>query len=210
MRVMGIDPGAKGGVALISDEGVEIYEVPHITYKKTPKSQNTSEVDPRPYFKLIHRLKPDVVFIEAVGGYSGQAASRSFTFGHATGSNESIAKLVCRDVRRVNTRDWNLAAGVPWGLGKDTKKKLALRIARLAFPQIAEDLKLEKDVDKAEALLIAEYGLSLLGLPPRAVARDEVEALGNAYILAAPPKKPRKKAVRKKKTPKTKGTPEET
>jgi len=169
MSIMGIDPGTKGGIGFIDDEGKpHVYDIPIRTIqvmrknKKTGKMQkaNAKRVDSDKFGELVDRLDPDFILLEKVGVMSGQGISSSGAFMRAYGIAEGVAGGLGIDLMRITPRVWKSKYGLKREKGEkknDFKDRSRLKAIEL-FPELSDQLKLKKDVDKAEALLIAMYG----------------------------------------------------
>ena len=151
MRVLGIDPGASGGIALLhSGQVIELDDVPAVKIRrgKTDKA----EVDP---FALRARIAElgwiDVAVVEAVGGISKQSASSSFNFGRAVGMIEGVLAGMPIRTERMAPIAWRTVLRVPKGDDKDP----SLQMARRLWPSHTDKLMRKKDADRAEAALIA-------------------------------------------------------
>jgi crossover junction endodeoxyribonuclease RuvC len=155
MRVLGIDPGAYGALALLSPEGLRVHDMPILKVKrgKTEKA----EVDGYTLANILQSLKPDVAYIEQVGGITGQSASAAFNFGRAAGIVEGALKQAGVRVEFVPPQTWKRALKV--NPGKDGSRAMAMR----RWPDSAQQFMRVKDDGRAEAALIADYGRINLG-----------------------------------------------
>jgi len=104
------------------------------------KSRILSIVDPRDGAEIC---------MEQVHSMPNQGVSSTFAFGRAVGVISAVCELTNYPFHLVTPQRWkkhfNLTAD----------KNEALDLARKLFP--AAKLKLKKDINRAEALLIAEY-----------------------------------------------------
>ena len=145
---VGIDPGAKGAIAVLGDDGsISIMDMPALEelMKKTIGLRGG----------LGERYR---VAIEQVHPLPGQSCIASFTYGE----NFLLAKLIgmCYNIHpvMVSPQRWKKH----YGLKKEpneTKteyKRKSVDKAKELFPQAAEALKYSKD-GRAEALLIANW-----------------------------------------------------
>lgn len=144
---VGIDPGAKGAIAIIFEDGT-------VTVQDMPSIEEVLSTFKRPY-DIEDNCR---VAIEQVHPLPGQSCIASFTYGE----NFLLAKLIgmCYNIHpvMVSPQRWKKH----YGLKKDpseTKteyKKKSVDKAKELFPQAAEQLKYSKD-GRAEALLIANW-----------------------------------------------------
>lgn len=151
MRILGVDPGAYGALALLADGTLsEVLDMPVLRVRrgKTDKA----EVDGYTLAAALRALQPDIVYIEQVGGLPGQSASAAFNFGRAAGAVEYACKTLGYRVEMVSPITWKKAEKL--GPGKDDSRAAAMR----RWPTWAKTFERKKDNDRAEAALIAEYG----------------------------------------------------
>lgn len=150
MRVIGIDPGLDGGVAVVGGEGNLVMDTPVLlTGKKR-------EYDIVGMSKLISgMLLPGVLTvaaIERVHSMPKQGVASCFTFGKGFGLWLGILSALRIPYDLVDPRTWK--KDMMNGMGKE-KDAARLRAIQL-FPELHGALKLKKNDGRAEALLIAE------------------------------------------------------
>lgn len=152
MRILGIDPGAYGALALMTETGrlLEVSDMPILKVRrgKTDKA----EVDGYTLGALLREWEPDVAFHEQVGGMTGQSPSASFNFGRAAGATEYSLKILGVRVEMVPPQTWKRLLRINGG--KDGSRAAAMRL----WPAKSDLFKRVKDDGRAEACLIAEYG----------------------------------------------------
>lgn len=151
-----MDPGAGGALALLDHGGLSVVTDMPVLRVKRGKSDK-AEVDGYSLANVIKALRPDVAFVELVGGVTGQSASASFNFGRATGAVEYSLKALGVRVELVAPVTWKRALKVNGG--KDGSRAMAMRF----WPSRAELFERVKDDGRAEASLIAEWGRRQLG-----------------------------------------------
>lgn len=141
---VGIDPGAKGAIAVLAGDLVLIEDMP------TPDEA----------LKLLQKSQPwdCKVAIELVHPLPGQSCIASFTYGE----NFLLAKLIGMWYNNspvmVSPQRWKKHYGLkkePNETKAEYKRKSVYKAKEL-FPQAAEILKYSKD-GRAEALLIANW-----------------------------------------------------
>lgn len=162
MLVIGIDPGAGGAIAtlwsdpLISDAtAASIVDTP--TVEVTRGKRTVREVDPSALALLLRDSVPMKdeahIFIERVGAMPGQGVASMFAFGRAAGIVEGVVAALGFPYTFVPPNAWTLFCGVRGG------KDGSLSRARQLYPQMVPFLSRAKDDGRADALLIAHYGL---------------------------------------------------
>jgi crossover junction endodeoxyribonuclease RuvC len=152
MRVLGIDPGVMGALALVTDNSADIFDMPVRDLKRGRSIKD--EVDPHALRRIVAEIKPDVAWLEKVGGIRGQAAGAAFNFGRGVGMIEGVLVSLDVPIERVAPLVWMKAMRA---VGSKTASRA--RACDL-FPAIAEKFKRVKDDGRADAVLIARYGLS--------------------------------------------------
>lgn len=144
MPVIGIDPGASGGVAILYDDGdVRLIE------KMPATSSDLAEI--------LRGLDGTVAYLESVHSSPQMGVSSAFKFGKNCGVIEGVLAALQMRVELVTPMKWQKAMGcLAKGrtlAGGDTEKKNANKAAaQRLFPA----LKVTHAI--ADALLIAEFG----------------------------------------------------
>lgn len=122
MRVVGIDPGAKGGLVLIAPGEVDCTLMPMMA----------GEVDGRELAIWLLLASPDVVVLEKVGARPKQGVKSMFTFGTRYGVVKGVLEAMGIPYRMVTPQAWKRA--VLAGTKKD--KDAAIAFVRRAYPTI--------------------------------------------------------------------------
>ncbi len=172
MIYIGIDPGAKGAMAMIDDEGNLIKTAP-MTSKKI---EGEKLIDITEIYRFIKHepLSLDekmIVYLEKAQSMPRQGVASMFTYG--VGYGMILAMLIFENIefRLVHPATWKAKLGItistPKGLTEQEKaqlkkqrKGLAIITAKKLFPDI-ELIPDGKEVEQdgiAEAALLAEYG----------------------------------------------------
>lgn len=143
--ILGIDPGSKGAVAMVSPM-VETWDLP-------PLAADFRDL----LYESLMLTGVDTmrVYIEKAQSFPGMGVSGAFNYGQGYGTILGILAACRISVVEVSPAKWKKALGLT-GEATDTlkeKKDRARKMARQLFPEA----NLSR-ADKAEALLIAEYG----------------------------------------------------
>jgi crossover junction endodeoxyribonuclease RuvC len=150
VRIVGIDPGASGALALTEKgEILSIVDMPVVVLRRGKTDKR--EVDGGLVAEWMGFHEPDVVVIERVGGMTGQSASAAFNFGRACGVVEGVARALRLRVEFVSPVTWR--NGLKVNPGKDGSRAMAMNL----WPAKADLFKRVKDDGRAEAALIAEW-----------------------------------------------------
>ena len=149
---IGIDPGVTGAIAILSGGDAVVHDMPVATVGKTRKR---SEILPGQLCRILEQYDPAecVCWVEQVSAMPDQGVSSTFGFGKSYGTIlGALAGLKIR-TETVTPQSWKRHHGLI-GTDKDAARALASRM----FP--GAPLSLKKHVDRADALLIADFGLA--------------------------------------------------
>ena len=150
MRILGVDVGCSGALALLSDGAlIDVLDFPllHIKRGKTEKA----EIDGYELAHIIKSLQVEHALIERVGGMTGQSASAAFNFGRAVGAVEYTLKSLGIPTQSVPPQVWKKYFRLKGS--KDESRALASSL----YPAKANQFCRKKDDGRAEAALIATY-----------------------------------------------------
>lgn len=169
--ILGVDPGLTGGWALLADNGTVLGcdELPVIrdqgtawidsaALKQQILSAGTAMVAHHSNFNEPLKISAYVERIHAMPKNGSQAA---FSQGMTLASILATLQLTGCAINLVTPQTWKRAAGLLGSRTGETdaqRKGRSLDKARLLYPTVRLDRK--KDHGMAEALLIANYGLS--------------------------------------------------
>jgi len=145
MRILGIDPGINGAFASIYKDNITLHDLP--TAGEGKHRIIATAV-------LAHQLKelaPTFAVMERVHAMPRQGVSSSFRFGQAFGAIEGVLGALGVSLSYVTPATWKRALGL-----SSDKDEARLRAIQL-YPAAAENLQRRKDIDRAEALLIATW-----------------------------------------------------
>lgn len=159
MIAVGIDPGLTGAVAFVDSRGTHVIEeMPTLALPGNPYVKR--RVDGRKLADVLRAHcpvgEPVRVLVEAVhtigsGGRAGNALQTQGSLLRTLGAIEAVLEVLRLDFESVDVRRWK---GF-YALGAD--KDESLDVARRLYPSAS--LKRKADHNKAEALLIAHFGL---------------------------------------------------
>lgn len=136
---IGIDPGAKGGIAIIGDGGTCARPLSPEALRAMLTSVPTTNA---------------LCFVEQVGAMPGQGVTSMFNFGKGYGYILGVLETLGIPYQTVSPRKWKKA----FSLSND--KKLSVDTAKRLFPTVSllPTDRCHKESDgMAEALLIALY-----------------------------------------------------
>ena len=151
MRWIGIDPGNKGGIAILEqDDSVEVYPMP-ITGTGKDKL-----IDGATVAEIIGG-RDGLVVIEKVHAMPKQGVSSTFAFGRGFGQLIGVLQVMGLQWAMVTPQAWKKA--ILAGCG-DKGKKATIAWCKRMFPDVSlipERCRTEHD-GMADALAMAEYG----------------------------------------------------
>lgn len=139
--ICGIDPGAKGAIALLYPDYAEIHDMPMLG-----KEVNGSEVA-----RIFKEFTPDHIWLEQVNSF-GMGRTSAYNFGQGVGVLKGVFQAMQIPFTLVTPQKWKKS----YGLSKE-KDHSRLLVTRM-FPDLADQFVRKKDDGRAEALLIAKYG----------------------------------------------------
>lgn len=161
MIVIGIDPGVTGAIGFIDHRSAVVVDLPTIEIPGTGRSKR--KLCGRGLADIIRRYVPAgetaMVVLEDVHAMpstsSGSAANTSLM--HSKGVIEGVLGVLRLNIQLVNSRTWKGFYGL------DSDKSKGLATARRLWPDLAtSSINLAKHHNRAESLLIANYGLRKL------------------------------------------------
>lgn len=159
MNIVGIDPGKKGAIAFLTNEGahVSVFDMPETpaglasifrqVLTNRSSIETTQEILDRTPFPV-----PTIAYIERQQAFPGAGVSSSFKLGVNVGWCEGVCSALGMRVEFISPAKWKRVMG----LNRD--KEASRAMAQRKWPSMAHQLARKKDEGRAEALLIARYG----------------------------------------------------
>ena len=153
MRVtIGIDCGLNGAIAVLVDgQLLSVHDMPTLTVDINKKSKR--QVSPQLLAEIIGNLNPDQAIVERPAARPGQGVTAMFGFGRSLGVVEGVLAALNIPITYVAPATWTKAMGK--AAGKDASRQRAIEL----FPAMSEHFKRVKDDGRAEATLIAMWGI---------------------------------------------------
>ncbi len=157
MRILGIDPGLDGGLAVLSQDGLVIEVMPTL-------GEGKRTVDANALVEWLRQLShgygsPDHAYLELVGAMPGQGVTSMFSFGEGYGVIKGVLVALHIPYTLVSPRKWQGAVLGAHAKG-DSKGAAAVRAAQL-FPGVnfRASARSRKPHDgMVDAALLAYYG----------------------------------------------------
>lgn len=152
MRVLGVDPGATGALAMIDTDlsALVVCDMPS-TLIKIGKGHRR-QISEFWLADVLRVYQPDCAWIERVHAMPKQGVTSSFAFGLSYGLARGVLAALGVSVTLVTPQEWKKS----FRLGPD-KNEARLVAARL-FPENAGSFTRAKDDGRAEAALLALFG----------------------------------------------------
>lgn len=162
MITVGIDIGVTGAVASVDSAGASTIE--DIPTKTIPgKRMVRRRIDPVGLAQILRRMVPAgevaMVLIEDVHAFPGgqNSPQSQGSLMHSRGMVEAVIELARFNLQVVQASAWKRFCGL---IGSE--KKDACAVASALYPASAAMLQRVKDHNRADALLLAHYGLRKL------------------------------------------------
>ena len=153
MRIIGIDPGLSGGIAILDDLKIcDIFDMPIMSEGKKNKNQLNSAQLVNLITKHIIKKDETYVIVEQVSAMPGQGVTSMFNFGQTFGSIKGICAALGLPIFYVRPAKWKKH----FELINSSKDASRTKVIEM-YPSISSRLTKKKDVNKADAILIARY-----------------------------------------------------
>ena len=146
VRVLAVDPGASRGAWCLLTGTPEDDKVGDLPFTKV---DGEFRVDHARLCSVLDALRPDIFVVERVGGFPGDSPHSAFRFGFSCGLIEA-AMSGRGPIVRTPPGEWKRAALI-FKHAKDASRKEAAE----RLPHLAGQLSRKRDVDRADAALMA-------------------------------------------------------
>ena len=155
MIIIGIDPGISGAICFLHDgQIIDVFDMPVMNDGKKNKRQiNSSQI-----FNEISKIRDKFinetisVVIEQVSAMPGQGVTSMFNFGQSFGAIKGICAAMQLPMYFVRPAKWKKY----FNLIKSEKQASRTKAIEI-FPLISSKLSKKKDINKADAILIASF-----------------------------------------------------
>ena len=153
MKIIGIDPGLSGAIAVLENNRVlKIFDMPVMSEGKKNKRKLNSAL-------LVSLIKENIlnnedvaVVVEQVNAMPGQGLTSMFNFGQTFGAIKGICASLGLPIFFVRPSKWKKHFDLI-NSQKDSSRTKAIEM----YPSLSSELSRKKDVNKADAILIARY-----------------------------------------------------
>lgn len=155
--VFGFDPGLSGAVAVMTSAGdlLEVADMPVMGEGKMPVmgEGKAARVDAASLARLVASRGAARAVVENVGSMPGQGVASTFAFGRAVGVLAGVLAALGVPAVYVSPGAWKRFYGL------SSAKEDARRRAIELWPAQADLFARKKDHGRAEAALIAKWGI---------------------------------------------------
>ncbi len=140
MRVIGIDPGLSGAIAVLKDKKIqEIFDVPVMPEGKKNKRQLNSAQLVKLIKDIISDNEETVVVVEHVTAMPGQGVTSMFNFGQTFGAIKGICAALGLPIFFVRPAKWKKYFDLI-NSSKDASRTKAIEM----YPSISDQLSKKK------------------------------------------------------------------
>ncbi len=153
MKIIGIDPGLSGAIAVLKDIKVlSLFEMPVMAEGKKNKRQLNSA-------QLVNIIKENTndeeeiaVIVEQVNAMPGQGVTSMFNFGQTFGAIKGVCAALGLPIFFVRPSKWKKH----FELINSSKDASRTKVIEM-YPSFSKQLEKKKDVNKSDAILIARF-----------------------------------------------------
>lgn len=153
MRLIGIDPGLSGAIAVLEHKKIlTLLDMPVMAEGKKNKKQLNSA-------QLVNIIKDNtknceeaIVVVEQVNAMPGQGVTSMFNFGQTFGAIKGVCAALELPIFFVRPSKWKKHFEL-LNSSKDSSRTKAIEM----YPTISNQLSKKKDVNKSDAILIARF-----------------------------------------------------
>ena len=153
MKIIGIDPGLSGAIAILKNNKVlNIFEIPVMSEGKKNKRQLNSAQLVKLIQDNIKENEEVSVVVEQVNAMPGQGVTSMFNFGQTFGAIKGICAAMNLPIFFVRPSKWKKHFELI-NSSKDASRTKAIEM----YPSLSNELAKKKDVNKSDAILIARF-----------------------------------------------------
>ena len=153
MKIIGIDPGLSGGIAILENNKVlNMFDMPVMSEGKKNKRQLNSA-------QLVSLIKENIssndeiaVVVEQVNAMPGQGVTSMFNFGQTFVAIKGVCAALELPIFFVRPSKWKKHFELI-NSSKDSSRTKAIEM----YPALSNQLAKKKDVNKSDAILIARF-----------------------------------------------------
>ena len=153
MKIIGIDPGLSGAIAIIENNTVlGIFDMPVMAEGKKNKRQLNSAQLVNIIKEYVKKEEEIVVVVEQVNAMPGQGVTSMFNFGQTFGAIKGVCAALNLPIFFVRPSKWKKY----FELINSSKDSSRTKVIEM-YPSLSNKLSKKKDVNKSDAILIARF-----------------------------------------------------
>ena len=153
MKIIGIDPGLSGAIAILeNNQVINIFEIPVMSEGKKNKRQLNSALLVSLLKENINNSEEVAVVVEQVNAMPGQGVTSMFNFGQTFGAIKGICAALDLPIFFVRPSKWKKH----FELINSSKDASRTKVIEM-YPYLSDQLSKKKDVNKSDAILIARF-----------------------------------------------------
>ena len=153
MKIIGIDPGLSGAIAVMHDKKViNMYDMPVMAEGKKNKRQLNSSQLVNIIKENIHKDEETIVVVEQVNAMPGQGVTSMFNFGQTFGAIKGVCAALKLPIFFVRPSKWKKH----FELINSSKDASRTKVIEM-YPTLSGQLAKKRDVNKSDAILIAKF-----------------------------------------------------
>ena len=153
MKIIGIDPGLSGAIAVMHDKKViNMYDMPVMAEGKKNKRQLNSSQLVNIIKENINENEETIVVVEQVNAMPGQGVTSMFNFGQTFGAIKGVCAALKLPIFFVRPSKWKKH----FELINSSKDASRTKVIEM-YPTLSAQLTKKRDVNKSDAVLIAKF-----------------------------------------------------
>ena len=154
MKIIGIDPGLTGAIAILEDKKViNLLDMPVMAEGKKNKRQlNSAQLVNIIKENTLKKEEEIVVVVEQVNAMPGQGVTSMFNFGQTFGAIKGVCAALELPIYFVRPSKWKKYFELI-NSSKDSSRTKTIEM----YPTLSNQLSKKKDVNKSDAILIARF-----------------------------------------------------
>ena len=153
MKIIGIDPGLSGAIAVMHNKKViNMYDMPVMAEGKKNKRQLNSSQLVNIIKENINEDEDTIVVVEQVNAMPGQGVTSMFNFGQTFGAIKGVCAALKLPIFFVRPSKWKKH----FELINSSKDASRTKVIEM-YPTLSGQLAKKRDVNKSDAVLIAKF-----------------------------------------------------
>ena len=153
MKVIGIDPGLSGAIAILEEKKViGVFEMPVMAEGKKNKRQLNSAQLVNIIQDNLNNKEEAIIVVEQVNAMPGQGVTSMFNFGQTFGAIKGVCAALKLPIFFVRPSKWKKHFELI-NASKDSSRTKVIEM----YPTLSNQLTKKKDVNKSDAILIARF-----------------------------------------------------